>query len=156
MGKFHAHMPQPAKTDDADLLSLPDFPVAHRRIRGDAGAKKRRGARGVQLITYTQDIGLIYNDGVRVAAVGDSSENLVLAVVRQGQELLTILLFPGETTCADAARVHHATDCGDVAFLEFLDGSADFDHTSNDLVAGDAGIGCRHDALPLVAHLVQI
>src|ERR1700676_3445850 len=156
MGKFYAHMPQPAKADNADLLSLPDFPVAQRRIRGDAGTKKRRGAGGVELIAHTQHIGFVYHDAVRVAAVGNSAKNLVLAVVRQGHELLTKLLLPGETTRTDAARVHHTTDRGDVVLLEFLDGAADLDHATHDLVARDAGIGCRHDVLPLVAHLVQI
>src|SRR5258706_795832 len=156
MGKFHPHVPKPAKADDADFLSFADLPMAQRRIRGDARAKKRCCAGGIQSIAHPQDIVFVYNDAVRVAAVGDSAEDLVLTVVRQGHELLTILLFPSETIGTDAAGVHQTSDRGDVALLEFLHGAAGFDHAADDLVARYNGIRCRHDALPLVAHLVQV
>jgi len=40
------HRPGDVDYDDADLLPFADFPVAHRRIGSDTGAKKRRGAGG--------------------------------------------------------------------------------------------------------------
>src|ERR1700724_2224537 len=40
MGKFHAHVPQATKPDNADLLSFADLPMAQRRIGGDAGTEK--------------------------------------------------------------------------------------------------------------------
>ena len=43
MGELHAHVAQPAETDDADLLALGHAPVAHRRVGRDPGAEQRRG-----------------------------------------------------------------------------------------------------------------
>src|SRR6266851_2887142 len=156
MGEFHAHVPQPAKAHNADLLASAHVPVAQRRIGGDPGAEQRRGASRVQFIGHAQHIRFVDHDAVGIAAVGDAAENLVLTVIGESEEILAILFFPGATTDADAARIHHTTHRGDVAFLEFLDRAADLDHAADDFVAGHTGIHRRHYLFPLVADLVQI
>ena len=42
-GELHAHVAEATETHDANLLARADFPVAQRRIGGDAGAQQGRG-----------------------------------------------------------------------------------------------------------------
>jgi hypothetical protein len=48
-GELDAHVPQPAKADDADLLTGANLPVAQRGIRGDARAQQWRGGGEVEI-----------------------------------------------------------------------------------------------------------
>src|ERR1700676_3210139 len=155
-GEFHAHVTETTKAYDSHLLSFADIPKTQGRIGGDASAEERRSAGRVQSIRHTQDVRFVGHDSVGITPVGDSAENLVLAVVGQGQAILAILLFAGAATGAGSARVHHAPDGGDVAFLEFLDGAAPLNDAADDFMARDAGIDGWHDHLPFVAHLVQV
>ncbi len=59
VSELHAHVAEAAKTDDANFLALPDFPVLERRIGGDAGAEQRRGRRRVEVCRHAQDKALI-------------------------------------------------------------------------------------------------
>ena len=74
---FTPMWPKSAEADDADLLPFADFPVAQRRIGGDAGAQQRRGAGGIQLVGHAQHEGFVDDDAVGIAAVGDAAENFV-------------------------------------------------------------------------------
>ena len=49
MGKLHAHVTQPAKTDHANFLARGDAPVPHWRVSSDASAKQRSGSRKLQV-----------------------------------------------------------------------------------------------------------
>ena len=71
MGELHAHVAEPAETDDADLLALGDAPVAHRRVGRDPGAEQRRGPGEIEVGGDAQDEAFIDDDAVGVAAVGD-------------------------------------------------------------------------------------
>lgn len=42
LGELHSHVPEPAKTDHADLLPVEISPAADRRPGGDPGAEQRR------------------------------------------------------------------------------------------------------------------
>ncbi len=66
------------------------------------------------------------------------------------------LLFTALASGAGAVGIHHAAHAGNVSFLEFLHRAARFHHPADDLVPWDAGIHRGHDALPFIAHLVQI
>jgi hypothetical protein len=154
--KFHAHVTEAAKSHDSHLLSFANIPMTQRRIGSDASAEERRGAGRVQAIRDTQDVRFVHHDAVGITAVGDSAENLVLAVVGQGQADFAILLFAGAATGARSARIDHAADGGDVAFLEFLHRAAHLNDPADDFVPRHAGVDGRHDHLPFVAHLVQV
>ena len=73
VGELHAHVAEPAETDDADLLALGDAPVAQRRVGRDAGAEQRRGPGEVEVGRDAQDEALVDDDAVGVAAVGDAA-----------------------------------------------------------------------------------
>src|SRR5271170_5618553 len=130
--------------------------MTQRRICRDASAEQGRSARGVEFIGNSQHVGFVNHDAVGVASVGDSTENLVFEVVGQGKTVQAVLLQTRKATGTDATRVHHATDCGNVALLEFLDGVADLDDTANDFMTGDAGIDRGHYLFPFVANLMKI
>ena len=81
VGELHAHVAQPAETDDADLLALGDAPVAQGRVGRDPGAEQRRGPGEIEVGGNAQDEVLVDDDAVGVAAVGDAAEVLVRGVV---------------------------------------------------------------------------
>ena len=85
MGELHAHVAQPAETDDADLLALGDAPVAHGRVGRDPGAEQRRGPGKVEVGGNAQNEAFIDDDAVGVAAVGDAAEVLVRGVEGERQ-----------------------------------------------------------------------
>ena len=47
-GKFHAHVPQSAQSDDADFLAWANFPMAQRGIGRDAGTQERSSGGQIQ------------------------------------------------------------------------------------------------------------
>ncbi len=152
MRKLQRHMPQAAQPHDADLLALADLPTPQRRIGGDARAQQGRDRRQIQLWRDTQSVGLIDDDIIRVSAIGRLAV-FIPAVVRQHQMVLAILLLPVHATRADTARIHQATDPGQVAYSKFAYLSAGLDDTPDDLMAGNHGI---NRTAPLVADLVDI
>ena len=101
--------PEPAETDDADLLALGDAPVAQGRVRRDAGAEERRGAGEIEIRRDAQDEALVDDDAVRVAAVGDAAEVLVGGVVGEGH-VRAELLETGLALGAGAVGIDQAAD----------------------------------------------
>src|ERR1035438_2645059 len=95
----------------------------------------------------------VHNDRFGIPAVGDSSKMCVLAVVGLHRTMFAILFESRMATGTGPAGIHHATDSGQITFLEFLDLTADPGHAPHDFVARHAGVN-RH--VPLVANLVQI
>src|SRR5580658_9354408 len=156
VGKLHSHMSQSAETDNSNLLSFAYLPMTQWRISSDAGAEQGRSAGGVEFVGHAQHVRFVDHDAIGVAAVGDSTEDLVFKVIGQGETVQAVLLQTRKATGADTARVHHATDCRNVALLELLDGVADLDDTANDFMARDARIDGGHYLFPLVANLMEI
>ena len=123
MGKLHAHMPQPAKANNADFLSWPNLPMLERRIGRDPGTKQRRGGRRVEIARHAQDESLIDRDFVGVAAEGHlvrRAADFVFVAVGSGEAVVTILLQPFVAGRAMPAAIDQATDANHIANLEFL------------------------------------
>ena len=76
VSELHAHVAEAAEADDADLLALADFPVAQRRIGGDAGAQQRRSSGEVEVLRNPQDERLVHDDRLGVAAVRHAAQML--------------------------------------------------------------------------------
>ena len=98
---------------------------------------------------------LLDDDAVGVPAIRDAPAVLVGKIIGEGHvgaELLEARLALG----ACAIGVDQAADRGQVAGLEFCDGGAHLRHASDNLMAGNAWVGGRHHAAPLIARLVKI
>ena len=156
MGELDAHVAESAEADDADFLAFANFPVTKGRIGGDAGAEQRSGGGEIEVRGDLQREIFIDHDAIGIAAVGDAGENFVFTVVGEGGAVFAEGFVAIEATGASAAGVDEAADGGDIAFLEFFDGAADFDDAADDLVARNHGINGGHDAFPLIANLMQI
>jgi len=50
LGKFNAHMPEAAESDNSYVLTFANIPVAQGRIGGDARTEQRRRSREVELV----------------------------------------------------------------------------------------------------------
>src|SRR5579862_7580708 len=85
MSELDAHVAQTPESDDSYFLSLADFPVMEGRVGGDSGAEQRRSTRWVEAIGNTQNIILVDDDAVGIAAVGYATEKFVGSVIGQGQ-----------------------------------------------------------------------
>src|SRR5450756_2342557 len=84
----------------------------------------------------------------RSSAASDVYKRQVRGVVGKGRAFFAELFEVVLAVFTSAAGIHHATDAGDVAFLEFLDVRADFHDASDDFVTGHARVG---GALPFIA-----
>jgi hypothetical protein len=151
--ELHAHVPQPAKADDADRLPRTDVPVTQRRVGRDAGAEERSDGGEGQPVRDAQRERFVHDDALGVAAVGDASGVCVRAVIREHWKALAELFESLCATGARATRADHAADAGQVTLAKPRDGAADADNLPDDLVPGDAGVD---RVLPLVTGLVQI
>src|SRR5512141_339760 len=129
--------------------------MAHRRICRDSGAEQRSGSGEVEVRRNAQHESLVYDDAVRIPAVGDAAQMLVGEVIGQ-RAALAELLQSGLALWTSPIGVDHAADCAEVARLELRDRRADLRDAADDLMAGHAGIDGGHDFAPLVPHLVQI
>src|SRR6266536_4999361 len=154
--KLHAHVPEAAQANNADLLSLANVPVPQRRICRNPGAQQRRCTGKVQLVGDAQYERLAHHNAVRVSAISDAAENLVLSVIGEGREVNAELLLAGEAIDALSAGTDHTADAYDFSFFEFPHCPAGFGHPANDLVARNLGINCRQLALPFVAQRMQV
>ncbi len=56
------HVTEPAETDDPDAIARLAVPLAQRRVRRDAGAEQRRGARGIEPGGDLRDEALVDDD----------------------------------------------------------------------------------------------
>ena len=153
VGELDAHVTETAEPDDADFVARTDFPVAQRRVSGDAGAEQRRRACRVELGRDREHESLVYHDLPRVSAVGHPAEDLVGAVVGAAELGVAVLLEPLLTALADTAGIHQAADGGQVADLELGHLVADAGYASDDLVSRYGRIGGTG---PLVADRVQV
>src|SRR5262245_47669606 len=125
MRKLQTHVPEPTQPDDADFLSLANFPVPQRRIRRDPRAKQRRGACEVRILPKLQHERFVDNDALGVSAICDAARVLVLAVARERRKLFAVLLEPALARIALPARIDHTPDGREIAFLELLHLRAD-------------------------------
>src|SRR5918996_3677213 len=67
--ELYPHVAQPAESDDAHFVTGADVPVAHRRVRGDSRAQKRRGGREIEPLGYAKHEVLVDHDAIGVPAV---------------------------------------------------------------------------------------
>ncbi len=153
--EFHAHVPKPAEADDTDFLPLADFPMAQWGISGDASAKERGCRSQVQILRHMQRKGFIHDHAVGITAVSHRARDVFIrAVVGENGAAIFAELFEAVlATFAGAAGIHHATDGGDIAFLEFFNMRAGLHDPPDDFVAGHARIS---GAAPFIAGGVQI
>src|SRR6266853_5718857 len=77
----------------------------------------------------------------------------VWTVVGEHRTPLAILLVACKAIGTTAARIHHATNGGQLTLLECFYLAAHFHHAPNDFVAWHAGV---NSVVPLVANLVQV
>jgi hypothetical protein len=148
LGEFHAHVPKSAESHDADFLALDNFVVAQRGIGGDAGAEERGGGGEIQILRDVQHKGFIHDHALGISAVSHAAAVFIRAVEGKDRAFFAELFEVVLAAFTNAAGIHHATDAGDVAFLELLDARADFRDASDDFMAGHAGIS---GAMPFVA-----
>src|SRR5437016_5198034 len=80
VSKFYRHVTKPAQTNHADFLALADAPVAHRRVRRDAGTKERRSSGEFEIGCNAQNEMFIDYDAFRVTTIGHVSKMLVWRV----------------------------------------------------------------------------
>jgi hypothetical protein len=97
---------------------------------------------------------LFDHDTVRIAAIGDASEMNIWRVIGEDPvwaELLEAILALVTVTVG----VNHATDCSNIAWLEFGDCRADLGDTADDLMSRNAWIDSGHRT-PLATDLVEV
>src|SRR5262249_14331587 len=152
-GELHAHVAQAAEAHDSNFLSFADLPVAQRRVSGDAGAQQRRYGRKVETGWNVENKIFVHDNLVRVAAVGDAPEMLVLTVIGAHEAHVAILLQSGLAIGAGTAGVNHAADSREVACFESFDLCPHGSDASDNLVSGNAGID---GVLPFIAGGVQV
>lgn len=70
VGKFHSHVAEATKADDADFLPLPDLPMPQGRVGGDTGTEQRSGTGKIEIGWHTKHESFVDNDTVRISAVG--------------------------------------------------------------------------------------
>src|SRR4051794_18398623 len=106
VGELYSHVAQPAKANDSNLLSFADVPMPQRRICGDSSAEQRRDSCRVKIVWNAQYEILVNDNPFRIATVGHSTKDLVIAVVRASKPGEAVLLQVLLATCARAARIH--------------------------------------------------
>src|SRR6266849_2032293 len=126
--------------------------MAERRVGCDPGAQQRSGRRQVQLVRDPQHKILINHDARGIAAVGDAAGVSIFAVVGQNYPVAVLLqsFFAAWTA---PARIHHATDRGQIALLELLPLAPHLAHASDDLMTGHARV---NGAAPFVSGDMQV
>src|SRR5262249_12624237 len=130
-------------------------PMTQGRVCGDTRAEERRGSGEIEIRWHAQDKTFVYDDAIRVAAVGDASEALVRKVVRES-DVAAELLNTGLALPAGPVGIDHAADCRQVAGLELGDCRADFGDPADDLMARYAGVNSRHCTAPFVTDLMEV
>src|SRR5262249_43133593 len=83
VSKFYSHVAKTAQTNHADFLAFADAPVAHRRVRCDSSAKKRRSSSEFEIGRDAQNEAFIDYDAFGVTTVRKTSEVLVRRVERE-------------------------------------------------------------------------
>ena len=131
-----AHVADTAQTDHSDVLAGARAPLLERRVRGDARAQQRRGHVQGQPVGDTDDVVLVDDDLLGVAAVGGLSVTTDV-VVRLDSPPYTVLFLAGLAVVALAAGVDQAADAHAVADLVLGHAGADLGDDARDLVARD-------------------
>ena len=114
-----------------------------------------RGAEAAkfQMLWHAQREAFVHDDAFGITTVGHGAGVFIGAVTGKGRAFFGKLFEAVLAAFAFAARIHHATDAGNVAFLELFDVRTHFGYASDDFMAGHARI---RGAMPLVADDVQI
>ncbi|MNV40938.1 hypothetical protein D3C71_1325590 [compost metagenome] len=151
--ELHAHVAQATQADDAYLLARAYFPVAQRRIGGDAGAQQRRDGLEVQLVGDLHDEMFLRHDAIRIATEGELVAAAFLVVIGQRGAFLAVLLQVQAAGLAVPAGIHHAAHAGVIARLELGDVLAHLRDAADDFVARHHRV---HRIAPIAARLMQV
>ena len=116
--------------------------------------KRGAGSGKTQVGRNTYDKMLFDYNAVRIAAIGNASKVHVWRVIGEGHvrtELLESIL----ALVAVTVGVNHATDCSNIAWLEFGNCRADLGNTADDLMSRNAWIDSGHRT-PLATDGVEV
>src|ERR1043165_3817486 len=155
VGRLHAHVAQPAKTDDADLPAFRHTPVAQRRVGCDSRAQWWPRTREIEIRRNAQYEVFVDDDGFGVAAVGHAAEMFVRRVVSENA-IRTKLLEVFATLVAGKIGGNHAPDTYEISWFVFRYTASNVRNAANDFMAWDDGIDSWRELIPLVAYGVQI
>ena len=98
---------------------------------------------------------LIDDDAIGIAAIGDAAKVFVRRIKRE-RHVRTELLEVTFAILAGAVGVHHATNCGEIAWLVLRNSRTDFGYTADNLVTGNDWVVRRHELAPLVADRMKV
>ena len=133
--ELDAHVPEPSETDDPDALPRRRSPVAQRRVEGDSGAEQRRHAGEVEAVGHVHRVGLVHDELLGVAAVGDGLAVALERVVGTGRIGRAVLLVADDAVVAGPARVDEGAHPDSLADAELLRRGTSCRHHPDDLVA---------------------
>jgi len=109
-----------------------------------------------RLLAYLQDEALIDDNTFGVTAEGHRSRAMLVRRVvgesRTRAELFKVVMAVG----TGVVRIDHAADPDQIACFEFRYCCACLGDPTDDFMAGDARIGCGHDAVPFVANRMEV
>ena len=91
----------------------------------------------------------VHHDAFGISAASDPAGVFILTVVGEDRDLVAELLQVCLAVLAYPARIDHATDRGQVAFLELLHVASHFHHAPDDFMTRHAGVSSC--AAPFVA-----
>lgn len=145
-------MAQSAEPQHGYLLARSDVPLGDRRIGGDAGAQQRSCLYEVQGIGDAANKPLVDDDFLRVAALGDTSVD-IMGVVSTDRPVETRLLLPGLALLTVSARVDQTSDAYSVSRFVLRDlGTNSLNDSGNLMTDGQREVRLA----PLVANGVNV
>src|SRR6266581_984029 len=118
VSELDGHVPNSAQAHDRDLVASLATELAQRRVRGDARAHERCGARGVQPLRDPQHVPLVDDHARRVASGRPRLLVPLEAVKRERGTLLTEHLMALAAFLARSARIDEAAHANEVALAE--------------------------------------
>src|SRR6266542_6675770 len=116
--QLDGHVANSAQAHYRDLLAWLAAELAQRRVRGDARAHERCGARGVQPLRDSQHVPLVDDHARRVPSVRPGFRVLLEAVKRERGTLLAEHLVARAALRARSARIDEAAHADEVALAE--------------------------------------
>src|SRR2546422_5058443 len=151
--QLDGHVAKTAQAHDGYLVARLAAELAQGRVRGDARAHERCGARGVQPLRDSQHVSLVDDHVRRVPSVRPGVLALLEAAKRERDTLLAEHLVAGAAFRARSARIDDAAHADEVALAEAGSAGALGYDSADDLVAW---YDRKVRVLPVVVHLVHV
>src|SRR6266511_4617713 len=151
--QLDGHVANSAQAHYRDLLASLAAELAQRRVRRDARAHERCGARGVEPLRDSQHVSLVDDHVRRVPSVRPGLLALLDAVKRERDTLLAEHLVARAAFRARSARIDDAAHADEVALAEARSADALRYDSADDLVAW---YHRKVRVLPVVVHLVHV